>query len=121
MAKSTGERGDPKLAVIEMRRALARRIAGHAQSAGVHPTAIMGLDLFRRPAPSACYLASYEPSVTIVVQGRKLINLGGSEYLCDASSFLVSSIDVPAQSQIVEASEEVPLLSMRLRLDMPTV
>jgi len=121
MPKSTGERGDPKLPVIEMRRALARTIAGHAQSRGEHPTAITGLVLFRRPAPSACYLASYEPSLTVFVQGRKLINLGGTEYLCDSSSFLVSSIDVPAQSQIVEASEEVPLLSMRLGLDMPAV
>ena len=121
MAKPTREHGNPKLAAIEMRAALARGIATHAPSPGVHPTAIMGLDLFRRPAPSACYLASYEPSVTIFVQGRKLINLGGTEYLCDASSFLVSSIDVPAQSQIVEASEEVPLLSMRLGLDMPAV
>ena len=42
-------------------------------------------------------------------------------YLCDGSSFLLSSIDVPAESQIVEASEQVPLLSMFLRLDMPTV
>jgi AraC-like DNA-binding protein len=112
---------DPKLAVIEMRAALARRIAAHAQSAGEHPTAIPGLVLFRRTAPSACYRATYEPSLTIFVQGRKLINLGGTEYLCDASSFLLSSIDVPVQSQIIEASEAAPLLSMFLRLDMPTV
>jgi hypothetical protein len=121
MAKSTGERGDPKLPVIEMRRALARRIAGHAQSPGEQPTGIPGLTLFRRTAPSPCYRATYEPSLTVFVQGRKLINLGGTEYLCDGSSFLLSSIDVPVQSQIVEASEEVPLLSMLLRLDMPAV
>src|SRR3981189_2448567 len=121
MAKPTREHGNPKLAAIEMRAALARGIASHAPSPGVHPTAITGLDLFRRPAPSACYLASYEPSLTIFVQGRKLINLGGTEYLCDASSFLVSSIDVPAESQIVEASEKVPLLCMFLSLDLPTV
>jgi len=80
MAKPTREHGNPKLAAIEMRAALARGIATHAPSPGVHPTAITGLDLFRRPAPSACYLASYEPSLTIFVQGRKLINLGGTEY-----------------------------------------
>src|SRR5207249_6507125 len=121
MAKPTEGHGDSKLAVIEKRTALARRIAAHAQSAGAHPTPVPGLVLFRRTAPSACYRATYEPSLTVFVQGRKLINLGGMEYLCDASSFLLSSIDVPVQSQIVEASEEVPLLSMRLRLDMPTV
>ena len=49
------------------------------------------------------------------------MNLGGTEYLCGPSSFFLSSIDVPVQSQIVEASEEVPLLSMLLRLEMPIV
>jgi AraC-like DNA-binding protein len=104
-----------------MRTALAQKIVAHAPSAGEHATAISGLLLFRRTAPSACYRATYEPSFTVFAQGRKLINLGGTEYLCDGSSFLVSSIDVPVQSQIVEASEQVPLLSMLLRLDMPTV
>ena len=104
-----------------MRRKLAGKIAEHAQSSGELPTAIPGLVLFRRTTPTACYRATYEPSLTVFVQGRKRINLGGTEYLCDGSSFLLSSIDVPVQSQIVEASEQVPLLSMLLGLDMPTV
>jgi AraC-like DNA-binding protein len=79
------------------------------------------LVLFRRTAPTSCYRTVYEPSLNVFVQGRKLINLGGTEYLCDGSSFVVSSIDVPVQSQIVEASKQVPLLLMFLRLDIPTV
>lgn len=51
MAKHTKEREDPKLAVIEMRAALARAIAAHAQLPGEHPTAITGLVLFRRTVP----------------------------------------------------------------------
>ena len=121
MAKHTVERGASKQSVPEMRTALARAIAAHAPSPGEHATAISGLLLFRRTAPSACYRATYEPSLTVFAQGRKLINLGGTQYLCDGSSFLLSSIDVPVQSQIVEASEQVPLLSMLLRLDMPAV
>jgi len=108
-------------AVIKMRKDLARRIAAHAQSLGENPTPIPGLALYRRTSPTACFLASYEPSLTVFVQGRKRVNLRGNVYFCDGSSFLLSSIDVPAESQIVEASEEVPLLSMFLRLDMPTV
>ena len=107
--------------VIEMRRGLARRIVAHAKSPGAQETAIAGLALSRRTEPSPCYHVNYEPSLTVFVQGRKLVNLGGTEYLCDGSSFLLSSIDVPVQSQIIEASEEVPLLAMTLRLDMPTV
>jgi hypothetical protein len=112
---------EPKSGVAEMRTELARRIVVHAPSAGEHSTAIAGLALFRRTKPTACYRAAYEPSLTVFVQGRKRINLGGTGYLCGAGEFLLSSIDVTVESQIVEASEEMPLLSMLLRLDMSIV
>jgi hypothetical protein len=121
VAKQKEKRREISEAVIEMRKELAARIAMHAQAAGANPTAIPGLALYRRTTPTACFLATYEPSVSVFVQGRKRVNLGGHVYFCDDTSFLLSSIDVPAESQIVEASEEVPLLSMFLRLDMPTV
>ncbi|MBV9265147.1 MAG: AraC family transcriptional regulator [Acidobacteriaceae bacterium] len=121
MAKQKTEAGTTKSAVMEMRPALAHKIVAHAPFAGEHSTGIAGLILFRRTAPCPCYRTIYEPSLTVFVQGCKLINLGGTEYLCKASSFLVSSIGVPVQSQIIEASEQVPLLSMLLRLDMSTV
>ncbi len=111
----------PGSAVIEMRRALAERVKLLASKPGEHPTAIPGLFLYHRTAPTPCSRASYEPGLSIFVQGRKRILLGGTEYLCDGSSFLLSSIDVPAQSQIIEASEKRPLLSIFLRLDMPAV
>jgi hypothetical protein len=57
----------------------------------------------------------------VYAQGRKQVVLGGRTYVCGGSSFLLSSIDVPVQSQIVEATEETPLLSLLLRLDMPIV
>jgi AraC-like DNA-binding protein len=104
-----------------MREELARKIAACAPSPGETPTAIRGMALYRRTKPTACYRASYEPSLSVFVQGRKRVNLGGHIYLCDKSSFLLSSIDVPAESQIVEASEQVPLLTLFLQLDMPIV
>jgi len=107
--------------VSEMRRSLAQRIKLLAETPGEYPTAIPGLFLYHRAAPTPCYRASYEPGLSIFVQGRKRILLGGTEYFCDGSSFLLSSIDVPAQSQIIEASEKIPLLSIFLRLDMPAV
>jgi len=121
VARQTEKPRNLNTEAVEMRKELARKIAARAQSLGENPTAIAGLALYRRTKPTACFLATYEPSLTVFVQGRKRVNLGGSVYLCDGSTFLLSSIDVPAQSQIVEASEQVPLLSMFLRLDMPTV
>lgn len=59
--------------------------------------------------------------MNIFVQGQKRITLGGKTYLCDGSTFLLSSLDLPVVSQITEASEEVPLLAMLLKLDMAAV
>jgi AraC-like DNA-binding protein len=107
--------------VRDMRHSLAQRIHAITAKAGEHATAIPELFLYHRTTPTSCYRASYEPSLSVFVQGRKRIILGGTEYLCDASSFLLSSIDVPAQSQIMEASDKTPLLVMFIRFDMPTV
>ena len=107
--------------VLESRHSLARRIHAITVRAGEHGTAIPELLLYHRTTPTVCYRASYEPSLSVFVQGQKRVILGGHEYMCDASSFLLSSIDVPAQSQIVEASEKTPLLVMFIRFDMPAV
>ncbi len=107
--------------VMEMRAALARKIAAQVRTAGEKVTAIPGFRLYRRTAPTACNAATYEPSLTVFVQGKKRINLGETTYLCDESSFLLTSIDVPVVSQIVAASEAVPMLSMHLVLDMALV
>src|SRR5258708_13870803 len=101
-----------------MRRLLAQRIAARTRKEGEHKTAIPGLILYHRTSPTPCYRASYEPSLSIFVQGRKRINLGGTEYLCDGSSFLLSSIYGPAESQTVAASEKLPLACMFLTLDI---
>src|SRR5260370_10889689 len=106
---------------MEVGTELVSRIAAHAPSVGEHSTAIAGLILFRRTQATACYRAAVEPSLTVFVQGKKLMSLGGTEYVCGPSSFLLSSIDVPIESQIVEASEELPLLAMLLRPDMSIV
>jgi AraC-like DNA-binding protein len=46
--------------------------------------------------------------------------MGGMIYLCDESTFLLTSVDVPVVSQIF-ASEKSPFLGIRLGLEMPMV
>lgn len=113
--------GPDETLVLESRRALAQHVMALTLKEGEHATAIPEVLLYHRTTPTPCYRASYEPSLSIFLQGKKRIILGGVEYLCDESSFLLSSIDVPGQSQILEASEKKPLLVMFLRFDMPAV
>ena len=117
--KITNKEQSPRVA--ELRQELRRKIAAHTLKAGAHATVILGLTLYHRTAPSPCYPVMYEPSLNVFVQGRKRITLAGTSYLCDESTFLVSSVDVPVVSQIVAASEDVPLLSLLLKLDMAVV
>ena len=107
--------------VAKLRAELARKIAAHAPAEGGNATKIPRLNLYRRTNTSPCYPATYEPSLNIFVQGQKRITLGGTTYLCDGSTFLLSSLDLPVVSQIVAASKETPLLSLLLKLDMAMV
>jgi AraC-like DNA-binding protein len=106
---------------IEMRADLAHRIAAHALAEGPQPTAVPGLGLSRRSAPSECYSAAYEPELVVFAQGEKRVNIGGTTHVCDASSFLLTSIDLPVISQITRASAKEPFLALALKLEMPAV
>ena len=49
------------------------------------------------------------------------MELGRKTFFYDESQFLLTSADLPVISQVVEASEELPYLCLRLKLEMPTV
>lgn len=119
MAGKSRESIDP--ALEQARNTLAQKLAKHAANVGENQTAITGLLLFRRTSPTPCYCGAYEPSFNLFAQGRKRVKLGENVYDCAGSSFLISSIDVPVESQILEASESVPLLSLLLKLDIAMV
>lgn len=94
--------------------AIARRTHGNED----RDTAIPNLGLFRREQgtePCACMV---EPSVVLVVQGAKQMLVGDQSYPYDTSHFLLNSIDLPASSQVLDASAEQPCLGLVLRLDL---
>ena len=84
-------------------------------------TDIPGLTLHRRTAPTAPLSVTYEPSVAVVVQGRKRVELGRTTFVYDASRFLITSVDLPVVSHVIEASEGSPYLCFRLKLQIPIV
>jgi AraC-like DNA-binding protein len=84
-------------------------------------TGIASLRLYRRSEPTACASAAYEPSLVVFVQGQKRINVGKTIHICDGSTFLLTSIDLPVVSQVTAASQKEPILALVLRLEMPVV
>lgn len=88
---------------------------------GVQETAIPGLSLYRQSTPTTCNSATYEPRLIVFVQGEKRIDLGSTAYICNESSFLLSSVDLPVLSQVTKATPQKPILGLMLKLEMPEV
>ncbi len=107
--------------ITELRTELARKIALFVGSAENRATDVPGLTLHRRIAPTAPCSMTYEPGVTVIAQGRKRVELGRTTFIYDASRYLLTSVDLPIVSQVMEASEEAPCLAMSLKLEMPMV
>ena len=104
-----------------LRADLARKIALYMGSAENRATEIAGVTLHRRTTTTAPCSATYEPGVTVIAQGRKRVDLGRTTFIYGESRYLLTSVDLPIVSQIIEASEEVPCLAMSLKLEMSVV
>ena len=105
----------------ELRLELALKVALFIGSSDSRVTDVPGLTLYRHTAPTVPAPVTYEPSVALVVQGQKRVELGSITFLYDASKYLLTSLDLPVISSVVEASPETPYLCLRLKLEMPAV
>jgi AraC-like DNA-binding protein len=97
--------------------ALGKSIARWTDKGGLLVTAIPGLSLSRRDAPTEPTSYMYEPSLCVIAQGVKRVLLGDDTYVLDVHHFLITSVDLPTVTQILHASREQPYLSLVLKLD----
>ena len=121
MKNSGGERALIGQQAHELRAELARKIALFVGSAENRATDAPGLTLHRRTAPTAPCSMTYQPSVTVIAQGRKRVELGRNIFVYDSSRFLLTAVDLPVVSRVIEASEAAPCLAMALKLEMTVV
>jgi AraC-like DNA-binding protein len=75
-----------------------------------------GLHLYRSSLHLEQVHGVVKPSFCVIAQGSKEVLLGGSRYRYDPSHYLISTVELPRVSQILEASKEQPYLSLRLEL-----
>jgi AraC-like DNA-binding protein len=62
-----------------------------------------------------------EPSIVLVAQGKKQMWVGGEAYPYDTEHFLLTSLDVPANSEVMQASPAQPCLGLNYKIDLRTV
>ena len=109
----------PKLSQLLIE--LGRKINNSLGTSGERATGVPGLMLYRCTAPTAPNPCTYEPSLLLIAQGRKRVDLGKTSYVFGQSRFLLTSIELPIVSRVVTASEEAPYLAFFLKLNIATV
>src|SRR5437764_11224179 len=118
MPKNTGGEADR---AHELKLELASRVARLIGSAQKQATAIPRRTLHRRTAPTAACHVTYEPSVIVIAQGRKEVQIGSETLTYDSSRYLLTSVDLPTVTRVAEASEHSPCLAVSLKLDISIV
>jgi AraC-like DNA-binding protein len=109
---------DRRSRIAAMQADIARIIERHTQGVADCGTPIPGLTLFRREAPARPAVCMVEPSIVMVAQGAKRLLVGGEGYGYDAERFLTTSLDLPANSEVIEASASKPCFGLGLKLDV---
>ena len=119
VSKKAPEKIDPQL--LSMLADLALQIGKVMGKASQVATPVPGLTLYRNTVPTAPNPCSYEPSLLVIPQGQKRVDLGRESYVFGETTFLLTSIELPIVSRVCVASVERPYLAFFLKLDMGTV
>lgn len=115
------QKASRQVAHIAMRAALqaelSDRVAKSVPGDGVHGTPVPALWLARATRETHCVPAVMEPSLFVVVQGRKRVLLGEREFIYDALNYLVVTVTLPVRGHVIEATPEEPFACLRVVLD----
>jgi len=96
---------------------LAAAIDRQVRTDGLHATAVPELTLIRFSAPSEPVPVVYEPSLCLIAQGSKRVELAGEAFQYDPAHFLLVSVDLPVCGRVTEATPAAPYLGVKLTLD----
>lgn len=105
--------------INDMQRELTELITRHTDRDGPQSTAISALSFSRYSSPhchdgvAAPYIIN-QPSIYIVVQGIKDVIFGGEHFRYGPPNYLVSSMNLPIIAEVLEASQEIPNLSLKI-------
>ncbi len=100
---------------------LSRDIAQRTPGTGDFPTAVEGLQLFRRNETAPPVSCLVPPSIVLVADGAKIMWVGGEPYEYNAEKFLITSLDLPASSEVLQASTSRPCVGVAYKSALRTV
>jgi AraC-like DNA-binding protein len=77
--------------------------------------------IYRSSKPTESDISVLKPAFCIIAQGSKDVLLNDELFHYDSGSYLISTLDLPVKSSVVEASPEKPYLNLRIDLDPAVV
>ncbi|SEN28713.1 AraC family transcriptional regulator [Paenibacillus sp. OV219] len=92
-------------------------IERYSDGDGVHKTAIPSLYFLRRSSTSEPSHGVYKPSFCMIVQGAKEVWLAQDRFKYSPADYLVASVHLPVNSQVTEATPELPYLGLKLEFE----
>lgn len=103
-----------------IREGLARRIEEFLGDDIERMTSLPGLSFAKVQEPTLPGSYLYEPSISMIIRGRKRVKLGTTTYIYNESRFLLTAVNLPTVTEVLDASPEAPYVSLLMRLDLQT-
>ncbi|MEH2072665.1 MAG: AraC family transcriptional regulator [Nostoc sp.] len=76
-----------------------------------------GIFIYQSLQPTESEISVLKPAFCVIAQGSKDVLLNDELFHYDSGHYLISTLDLPIMSNVVEASEEKPYLNLRIDLD----
>ncbi|HEY9767582.1 MAG TPA: AraC family transcriptional regulator [Coleofasciculaceae cyanobacterium] len=76
-----------------------------------------GIFIYQSLKPTECVPSVFKPAFCVIAQGSKDVFLNDELFHYNSGHYLISTLDLPIKSNVVEASEEKPYLNLRIDLD----
>jgi AraC-like DNA-binding protein len=76
-----------------------------------------GIFIYQSLKPTESEISVLKPAFCVIAQGSKDVLLNEELFHYDSGHYLISTLDLPIMSNVVEASEEKPYLNLRIDLD----
>jgi len=116
--RTTKEDDARRRETVAIRSVLAKTISGLLGNREELVAPNIGLTLFKRTSPAPPTPYQYDPSLAMIIKGRKRVILGSSSYWYDESLFLLTAVNLPTITEVLEASPREPYISILWKLDL---
>ena len=87
----------------------------------IYQSNVPSLELYTTQKEESLNYVVYEPSLCIILQGRKEIKFSNEQYEYNPNKYLLVSTHIPTQVQIKEASNDKPYVAFQIKFSLDEI